>query len=80
VLVEKREVQGLRRLIQRAFGGREQVGVAAGFEGSGTTPDDGQYLVLDTVNQTPGMYVLAVRVTDTLSGQTAEVQRDVILE
>ncbi len=80
VLVERREEKGLQRLIQRAFRGREQVGVAAGFEANGASADDRQYLVLDTGDLEPGVYVLAVRLTDTATGQTAETQRAIVLE
>ena len=80
VLVERRKETGIQRLIQRAFGGEEQAGVAAGFEANGVSADDGQYLVLDTSSQAPGTYVLAVRLTDTATGKTAEAQRAIVLE
>ncbi len=80
VLVEKRDEKGLRDLIQQAFGARERVGVSAEFEETGTSRDEGQYLILDTRDQPVGTYVLAVRVTDDRTSQTAEAQRTVILE
>ena len=54
--------------------------MAVGFEDSGVSPDEGQYLILDTREQPPGVYLLVVRVTDTRTGQTAEAQRAITLE
>ena len=80
VLVEKRDEGGLDRLIRQAFGRRGREGVSVSFEGTGTRTDEGQYLILDVAGQAPGTYMLAVRVTDQVGGETVETRRTVLLE
>ena len=79
-LVEKKDEGGLGNLINRIFGRRSSDGVSVRFEGSGTSAEHGQYLILDATEETPGTYVLVVRFTDAVSGDTVEKRRVLILE
>ena len=78
VLVEGEDDEDLEKLIRRAFQRRE--GVSVRFEGSGSKGEQGQYLMLDVHRESPGTYVLAVRVTDRVSGKTLEAHRSLVLE
>jgi hypothetical protein len=50
------------------------------FERSGPYREEAQHLVLAVQRKPPGLYLLAVRVTDQLSGRSAEAQRTLVLE
>ena len=80
VLVEGNDAKGLEKLIRKAFGGDRKTGVSARFEGRGRTAEEGQYLILDASSETPGAYVLAVRVRDLVRGETVEARRNLRLE
>ena len=79
VLVPKRDRGGVAGAIGRLFGGGDE-GVSVTVPASIEATDDGQYLILDASNQEPGLYTLAVRVTDTESGETVERDQDLYLE
>ena len=76
---EQDEVGGVRKVWRGIFGGGEKGGVSVGFEGTGTTPDEPHYLIMDVKDQPPGRYRLALRVRDTVSGATTETSREVVL-
>ncbi|MEZ4700390.1 MAG: GWxTD domain-containing protein [Rhodothermales bacterium] len=81
LLIARKDAGRLNQVFRRAFrrgGGGE--GVAVRFEGVGSTADDGQYFIMDASNQPPGVYVLALHVTDLESGKTIERVRTVMLE
>jgi len=80
VLVPKRERGGVAGAIGRLFGGGGDEGVSVTVPASIEATDDGQYLILDASNQETGLYTLAVRVTDTESGETVERDQDLFLE
>ena len=71
--------RGLVRLAKNLFGG-DDGGVSVEFEAGSTGPDDATYALLDAADQEPGLYTLALRVRDTLTGETAERTRDLFLE
>jgi hypothetical protein len=77
---EQDEVGGVRKVWRGIFGGGEKGGVSVGFEGTGTTPDEPHYLIMDVKDQPPGRYRLALRVRDTVSGATTETSREITLE
>lgn len=80
VLVPWREGQkGLQKLLRKAFGETPRDGVAVSFDGTGTTPDAAHYLILDVANQSPGRYVLGLRLHDTVRGTTTETSREIVL-
>ena len=68
-----------RGALGRIFGRRRR-GVSAQAEAQGAQSDESVVLSVDTAGQRPGAYVLALRVTDRVSGETAEATRDVTLE
>ena len=80
VLVEAQKEKGLAKLIRRAFGRKQGEGVSARYDGGGDRTDEGQYLLLDVSQESAGTYVLAVRVTDQVTGKEVQAQRRVILE
>ncbi|MEM1041768.1 MAG: GWxTD domain-containing protein [Bacteroidota bacterium] len=71
--------RGLVRLAKNLFGG-DDGGVSVEFEAGSTGPDDATYAILDASDQEPGLYTLALRVRDTLTGETTERTRDLYLE
>ncbi len=79
VLRAKDTARGLVKLAKNLFGG-DDGGVSVEFEAGGTGPDDATYTLLDAADQEPGLYTLALRVRDTLTGETAERSRDLFLE
>lgn len=79
VLVPKRDRGGVAGAIGRLFGGADE-GVSVTVPASIEATDDGQYLILDASNQEAGLYTLAVRVTDSASGETVEREQDLYLE
>ncbi|NNF02896.1 MAG: GWxTD domain-containing protein, partial [Rhodothermales bacterium] len=79
VLVPKRDRGGVAGAIGRLFGGGDE-GVSVTVPASIEARDDGQYLILDASNQEPGLYTLAVRVTDTQTGRRVERDQDLFLE
>ena len=72
--------KGLERLIRRAFKGRVQDGVSVRFENEGATEEESQRLILDTLDQEAGTYLLVVRVRDQVRGRTVESRRTILLE
>jgi len=80
VLASKKEVNGLKELFTRIFKGEDKHGVAVKYSGTGNRKDEGSYLIVDTSSQTPGEYVLALRVIDSVTGEQTETMRDLVLE
>ena len=78
LLVPKDDARGVRKLFSGLFGGTK--GVSVSFSGTGTSPEDGTYQILDVSQQEPGVYTLAVRVRDQISGRTVEREQDLFLE
>ncbi|MEM8600350.1 MAG: GWxTD domain-containing protein [Bacteroidota bacterium] len=78
-LAPKDTSRGIARLFKSIFGGSEQ-GVAVQFPVSINDRDDGQYVILDASEQEAGLYTLALRVRDTVTGETVETDRDLFLE
>lgn len=78
-LVPKDRSRGIGRVFKRIFGGRQR-GVSTGFPVEVPSSDDRQYVLLDASGQAPGVYTLTVSVRDTVTGQRAERQADLLLE
>lgn len=78
-LVPKDQSRGLGRIVKRIFGGGPK-GVSVGFPVEGTGATDGQYILLDATGQEPGVYTLTLRVKDTITGEDAEREADLLLE
>ncbi|MFQ5570739.1 MAG: tetratricopeptide repeat protein [Rhodothermales bacterium] len=71
---------GLTKLLRNVFGGKQREGVSVRFDDQGATPHEAHYMLLDTQDQPPGRYVLALRVRDKVTGASAETSRDITLE
>ncbi|HEX8384855.1 MAG TPA: hypothetical protein VF576_01660, partial [Rubricoccaceae bacterium] len=71
---------GVRRSLDRLFGRSRRAGVSSATEFQGTLPDEPLSLSLDAADLPPGRYRLVLRLTDRRTGQTAEAERDIVLE
>ena len=69
-----------RGTLGRLFGRARRGGVSTASEAQGVSADEAVVLSLDASGQRPGAYVLALRVTDRVSGTTAETSRPVTIE
>ncbi|NNF57132.1 MAG: GWxTD domain-containing protein [Rhodothermaceae bacterium] len=65
----------LARVARRLFGRPPPSGVSVRYPLSGTTADEGQYAILDVVAETPGPYLLTLRIHDLHAGRTVETTR-----
>jgi hypothetical protein len=79
ILSPKQVDAGFGVSVRNLFRGKEK-GVSVKFDGSGTTKDDGQYLIIDANDQKEGLYSLTLRLKDLNSGKTTEMQKDLFLE
>ncbi|MBL7980106.1 MAG: GWxTD domain-containing protein [Bacteroidetes Order II. Incertae sedis bacterium] len=78
-LVPKESGNGMQRTVNSLLR-RKEKGVSVKFENSGTTRDDGQYLVLEAGKQETGLYTLTVRIKDLVTGKTVDRTKDLFLE
>lgn len=79
LLVPKTEERGVSKVVKGIFGGGRK-GVSVSLPGSGTSSDDGQYLILDATNQDTGFYTLVLKVRDNIAKRDVETQQDLFLE
>ena len=80
VLIPKDDSKGIGTLVKGIFGGGKK-GVSVSLPGEGTTPDEGQYLILDAANQVPNqLYTLRLKVRDLIAGKEVERTEDLFLE
>jgi GWxTD domain-containing protein len=70
----------LKRFLRGVFGRERADGVSLGFTIDGHARDDSQYMIMDAREQTPGRYVLAIRITDRATGTVVERSREIHLE
>lgn len=77
-LLPKDDGGGLGGFVRNLLGRTEGVSVA--LPGSGTSADEGHYLILDASNQEQGLYTLTLRVRDSVSGKTVEREKELYLE
>lgn len=78
-LTPKDEKTGVRRLVDRVIGGGD-AGVSVSYHGSGTSPDEALYQILDASQEEMGLYELELRVRDNIGRGSAVRQRDLFLE
>ena len=78
-LTPKNQKKGVRRLVDSVLGGAG-VGVSVNYPGSGSSPDEALYQILDASQQEMGLYVLEVRVRDNVTRKSATRERDLFLE
>lgn len=69
---------GVAGFVRNLLGRTE--GVAVGLPGSGTSSEEGHYLILDASNQETGLYTLTLQVRDNVAGQTVKREKELFLE
>ena len=79
ILSPKDTGSGVSKFVKGIFGGGDK-GVAVTLPIQVKSENDGQYLLLDASNQETGLYILRVRIKDTVSGKTVERTEDLFLE
>ena len=77
-LAPRNDTRGVARFMKNIFG--SSGGVSVSVPGSGSLPDETNYLILDAANQAPGLYTLTLRVRDLVSGKSVERSIDLFLE
>ncbi len=77
-LTPKDDRSGVAGFVRNLLGRTE--GVAVGLPGSGTSSEEGHYLIMDASNQETGLYTLTLQVRDNVSGQTVEREKELYLE
>ena len=77
-LAPRNNARGIARFVRNIFG--TSGGVSVSVPGSGSLPDETNYLILDAANQAPGLYTLTLRVRDLVSGKSVERTIDLFLE
>ena len=77
-LTPRNNARGITRFMKNIFG--TSGGVSVSVPGSGSLPDETNYLILDATNQAPGLYTLTLRVRDLVSGKSVERSIDLFLE
>ncbi len=78
-LAPRDDAKGVTRFVKNLFGGRGS-GVSVSVPGTGSSPDETNYLILDATNQPPGLYALTLRVRDLATGKSVERATDLFLE
>lgn len=80
VLVEGNESDVGSSFLGRVFGRREEAAVSVAFEEAITASAMGRYLILETADLTPGIYTLALRLTERSSGRQAISRREIRID
>ena len=78
ILSPKDLSKGVKRVFKNVFG-REK-GVSVKYDRQGSTVDENDYLIMDAVDQDPGLYSIKLRVTDLLTGKTVDSEQDIFIE
>ena len=78
-LTRQDDSKGVGRVVKNLLGSKER-GVSVRVPGSGSSQDEGQYLILDVSNEEAGLYTLEVRITDSVSGKSVVRTKDLFLE
>ena len=77
-LTPRNNARGIARIVKNLFG--TGGGVSVSVPGSGSLPDETNYLILDATNQAPGLYTLTLRVRDLVGGKSVDRTIDLFLE
>jgi len=64
----------------RLFGGRDDAAVSVSFEDEIRSKSHGRYLILETEGLGPGLYTLALRITERTTGRQAESRREIRID
>ncbi|TDI70260.1 MAG: GWxTD domain-containing protein, partial [Bacteroidetes bacterium] len=75
----KKQGNAIGNFLKGIFGGGE-AGVAVSLPIQISSANDGQYLILDASNQEPGLYTIALKITDQATGKTLQREQDLFLE
>lgn len=78
-LTPKEKGNGVGRILRGLFGGNKG-GVSTGVPITVSSSFDGQYLILDALNQETGLFTLNVKITDTIAGKSVQMDKDLFLE
>lgn len=70
----------LERAARSILGRSAPEGVSVSFSSSGKSSSEGQYVILDVLDQSTGLYDLEIRVHDLVSGATSESQTQLWLQ
>ncbi|MDA0874168.1 MAG: GWxTD domain-containing protein [Bacteroidetes bacterium] len=80
VLVEGNESDVAPSLLGRMFGRRDEAAVSVSFEDAISGRRMGRYLILETGDLQPGVYTLALRMTERSSGRQAVSRREIHID
>jgi len=78
-LTPKDKGSGVGRILRGLFGGNKG-GVSTGVPIAVSSSFDGQYLILDALNQETGLFTLNVKITDTVAGKSVQMDKELFLE
>ena len=78
-LTPKDKGSGVGRMLRGLFGSGKG-GVSTGVPIAVSSTTDGQYLILDALNQETGLFTLKVKVKDTQSNEEVEMEQELFLE
>ena len=78
-LTPKRDGNAVGRAVGRLLG-RDTEGVSVRLPITVQDESDGQFLILSAENQEPGLYLLSLRIRDTVSGNTVDMEQDLFLD
>lgn len=78
-LTPKEKGVGVGRLLRGLFGSGKG-GVSTGVPIAVASRTDGQYLILDALNQETGLFILKVKIKDTVSGKEVDMDKELFLE
>ncbi len=78
-LTPKEDGNAVGRTVGRLLG-RDTEGVSVRLPITVPSETDGQFLILSAENQEPGLYLLSVKIRDTVSGDTVDMEQDLFLD
>ena len=67
-------------LLGRVFGRRDDAAVSVSFEDEIVAVSQGRYLIMETADLSPGLYTLALRITERASGRQAVARREIRID
>lgn len=78
-LTPKEDGNAVGRTVGRLLG-RDSEGVSVRLPITVKAETDGQFLILAAENQEPGLYLLSVKIRDTVSGDSVDMEQDLFLD
>jgi tetratricopeptide (TPR) repeat protein len=80
ILVKGNQSEVDSSFLGRVFGRRTEAAVSVQFEDRISSERMGRYMILETVDLTPGTYTLALRVTERSTGRQAVSRREITID